>query len=209
LWPLTILSADGQEIAKMKKLIFATGNPHKVKEVNEMLGGTFEVLSLKDIGCTEDIPETRPTIAGNALQKAEYVLENYGVDCFSEDTGLEVDALGGAPGVLSARYAGSDRDSDANMNLLLKNLEGKENRSARFRTVIALKLKGETHTFEGIAEGTIRHERSGQGGFGYDPIFEPLGHNVTFAELSSQEKNTISHRGQAVRKLVAYLEKLA
>lgn len=190
----------------MKKLIFATGNPNKVKEVNQMLGDQYEILSLKDIGCHEDIPETRPTIEGNALQKAEYVLEHYEVDCFSEDTGLEVDAINGEPGVLSARYAGPSRDSQANMDLVLQKLEGKESRTARFRTVIALKLEGETHTFEGVAEGVIRMERSGDGGFGYDPIFEPIGYDRTFAELTSDEKNAISHRGKAVRKLVAFLE---
>lgn len=191
----------------MKKLVFATGNPNKVREVNQVLGDRFEVLSLKDIGCLEDIPETRPTIEGNALQKAEYVLENYGADCFSEDTGLEVDALGGEPGIYSARYAGPEKNGEANINKVLKKLEGQANRKARFRTVIALKLNGQTHTFEGIAEGTIREERSGDGGFGYDPIFQPDGFERTFAELSDGEKNAISHRGKAVRKLVAFLEK--
>ena len=193
----------------MQQLVFATGNPNKVREVGQLLGGRFEVLSLRDIGCTEDIPETRQTIEGNALQKAEYVLDNYGADCFSEDTGLEVDALGGEPGVRSARYAGPACDSEDNMVLLLKNMEGQTNRSARFRTVIALKMDGATHTFEGGCEGSIRPARSGNGGFGYDPIFEPAGHDRTFAELSAQEKNAISHRGKAVRKLVAFLEKQA
>lgn len=171
-----------------------------------MLSDQFEVVSLKDIGCTEDIPETRPTIEGNALQKAEYVKEKFGLDCFSEDTGLEVDALGGEPGVRSARYAGEGRSSEANMDLLLEKLKDQSNRKARFRTVIALILNGKTHTFEGIAGGNIRTERSGAGGFGYDPIFEPEGHSVTFAEISSEEKNRISHRGKAVRKLTAFLE---
>ncbi len=190
----------------MKKLVFATGNPNKVMEVNKMLDDHFQVVSLKDMGITEDIPETRPTIEGNALQKAEYIHENYGLDCFSEDTGLEVDALDGEPGVFSARYAGEARSAQANMDLLLQKLEGQSNRLARFRTVIALILNGKTYTFEGVAEGSIRRDRSGAGGFGYDPIFEPEGHSLTFAEISASEKNRISHRGKAVRKLTAFLQ---
>lgn len=193
----------------MKKLVFATGNPHKVKEVNQLLGNEFEVRSLLDIGCTEDVPETQLTIQGNALQKAQYVHEKYGVDCFSEDTGLEVTALGGEPGVFSARYAGEARDAGENMALLLQKLGTRPDRQARFRTVIALILDGETHTFEGIVNGNIRQARSGTGGFGYDPIFEPEGFSQTFAELEAAAKNEISHRGRAVRKLIAFLRQRA
>ncbi len=186
-------------------IVFATGNAHKVAEVNQLLNGQFEVVSLKDIGCTEDVPETSPTIEGNALQKARYVFEKYGNDCFSEDTGLEIEALNGEPGVLSARYAGENKNADANMNLVLKKLERKTNRRARFKTVIALILGGKEYTFEGIAPGSIRQERSGEGGFGYDPIFEPEGYSITFAEMNAQEKNAISHRGKAVRQLISFL----
>lgn len=187
------------------KLIFATGNPNKIKEVHELLEGIMEVGGLQDIGCPLDLPETSPTIEGNALQKARFVFDNYGVDCFSEDTGLEVEALGGEPGVLSARYAGEGKNAEDNMRLVLEKMAGVENRKARFYTVIALILDGEEHLFEGIAEGEIRQERSGTGGFGYDPIFQPTGFALTFAELSKAEKNAISHRGQAVSKLVKYL----
>lgn len=190
----------------MKSLIFATGNPHKVREVNAMLGDDFNIKSLRDIGCQEDIPETQPTIEGNALQKARYVVEHYGVDCFSEDTGLEVDALDGAPGVLSARYAGPERDPEANMDLLLRNLAPYENRRARFRTVIALIMNGREHTFEGIVEGHIAPGRRGDGGFGYDPVFIPAGYGRSFAEMDTEEKNAISHRGRAIRKLVEFLQ---
>jgi XTP/dITP diphosphohydrolase len=186
-------------------LIFATGNPNKIKEASQMLGDQLNIAGLKDIGCTEDIPETSPTIEGNALQKARYVRDNYKVDCFSEDTGLEVHALGGEPGVLSARYAGADRDADANMDLVLQKLEGQSDRSARFKTVIALTMDGKEYTFEGICNGRIRMERSGGKGFGYDPIFEPEGFDRTFAEMTAEEKNAVSHRGKAVRKLVAFL----
>lgn len=190
------------------KLVFATGNPNKISEVNDLLDGHFEVRGLQDIGCPLDLPETSPTIPGNALQKARYVYENYGVDCFSEDTGLEIEALGGEPGVLSARYAGDAKNPEANMNLVLQKLEGVEHRKARFYTVIALILNGEEHLFEGIAEGSIRHEKSGTGGFGYDPIFQPDGFGATFAELSKAEKNAISHRGKAIRKLINFLTSL-
>jgi len=189
------------------KIIFATNNPHKVKEINEMLDGSFEIVSLKDIGCTEDIPETQPTLEGNALQKARYVKENYGADCFSEDTGLEIEALGGEPGVITARYAGSERDPNANMDLVLQKLADKDNRKAQFRTVIALLLNGEEHLFEGIVTGRIAQEKRGEGGFGYDPIFIPDGYEQTFAELSSDIKNSISHRARATRKLVSFLSK--
>ncbi len=189
----------------MKKLVFATGNPHKIAEVNRLLNGRYQILGLKDIGCTEELPETQPTIQGNALQKARFVYNKYGVDCFAEDTGLEIDALGGQPGVHTARFAGDAKDPDANMNKVLRLLEGRSDRSARFRTVIALILDGEEHLFEGIAEGTILSEKTGEQGFGYDPIFQPLGYDRSFAQMTPEEKNAISHRGKAVRKLIEFL----
>ncbi|MCR9289362.1 MAG: non-canonical purine NTP diphosphatase [Bacteroidetes bacterium] len=192
----------------MKKIIFATSNPNKVREVKEILDGQYEVLSLVDIGCHEDIPETAPTFEGNALQKARYVYEKYGFDCFSEDTGLEVDALNGEPGIYTARYAGPARDADANMAKTIKELEGKANRGAQFRTAMALIIGGKETVFEGIVRGSIRKEKSGSGGFGYDPIFEPQGYEITFAEMDKKEKNKISHRGLALQKLIAYLKKL-
>lgn len=173
-----------------------------------MLGDEFDIASLKDIDCPQDLPETSPTIEGNALQKARYVNQHFGVNCFSEDTGLEVEALNGEPGVISARYAGDIKNPEANIDLLLEKLKGINNRKAQFRTVIALILEGEEFTFEGIAEGRIRQERSGTGGFGYDPVFEPVGFQLTFAEMPSADKNNISHRGRAVRKLVDFLKSL-
>jgi XTP/dITP diphosphohydrolase len=190
----------------MDTLVFATGNPHKISEVEALLGEQYEIKSLKDIGCEEDIPETSPTIEGNALQKARYVVEHYGFDCFSEDTGLEVTALNGEPGVYSARYAGAGKDPEANIDLLLKKLEGTENREARFRTVIALIQNGEEHTFEGIVKGRITRNRQGKGGFGYDPVFIPEGYERSFAEMSRSEKNAVSHRGRAIRKFLAFLQ---
>lgn len=189
----------------MIEIVFATGNPYKVKEVNEMLGEDFKILSLKDIGCTEDVPETSPTIEGNALQKARYVKKHYKVDCFSEDTGLEINALNGEPGVMSARYAGTERSAEANMGMVLDKLKDAQDRSAHFKTVIALILNGEEYTFEGIAKGHIRKEKSGDGGFGYDPIFQPEGFDRTFAEMQSSDKNEISHRGKALKKLLTFL----
>ena len=189
------------------KLIFATGNPHKVIETGAILNNFMEVISMRDIGATEDIPETMPTLEGCALQKARYLANNYQVNCFSEDTGLEVDALDGAPGVITARYAGPEKDANANMNLLLKNLGNNANRGAQFRTIIALILDGEEHLFEGIVRGKIALAKSGNGGFGYDPIFIPEGHDVTFANLPSAIKNGISHRSRALEKLVAFLKK--
>ena len=190
----------------MKKLVFATGNANKVKEVNELLDGSFEVLSLKDIGFEEELPETTGTIAGNALQKARTLYRALKVDCFAEDTGLEVDALNGEPGVNSARYAGAAKSSEDNIDLLLKNLAGSPNRKARFRTVVALILDGKEYLFEGIAEGEILLERVGTGGFGYDPVFLPKGAKKTFAQMNADEKNAISHRGKAIRKLISFLK---
>ena len=187
------------------KIIFATNNAHKLSEVQAVLGEAFELVTPRMCGVEEDIPETAETLEGNASQKAHYLYEKTGLDCFADDTGLEVEALGGAPGVHSARYATDGHDFAANNRLLLKNLEGKENRRARFRTVISLIDGGEEHLFEGIVEGHIIDHESGEEGFGYDPLFVPEGFDRTFAEMSAEEKNAVSHRGRAVRKLVAYL----
>lgn len=192
----------------MQSIVFATGNANKVREVKAMLNDNLTIIGLADIGCHEDIPETSPTIAGNALQKARYVKDNYQHDCFSEDTGLEVEALNGDPGIYTARYAGDQKDPNDNMDLLLKNLEGHENRNAQFKTVIALTLNGEEHTFEGIVKGSIALQKSGAKGFGYDPIFIPEGYDTTFAEMTQDDKAKISHRGRAVRKLIAFLQNL-
>lgn len=191
----------------MKTLVFATNNLHKLEEVRDILGGSFRIASLKEIECTDDIPETADTLEGNALQKARYVKDKFGYDCFADDTGLEVEALGGAPGVFSARYAGPGHDSEANMRKLLKELEGKTNRQAQFRTVVALLLEGREYTFEGIVRGSILAERRGTAGFGYDPVFVPEGYAETFAEMGSEEKNRISHRARAVQKLADFLHK--
>ncbi|MBR1544167.1 MAG: RdgB/HAM1 family non-canonical purine NTP pyrophosphatase [Muribaculaceae bacterium] len=190
----------------MKKIVFATNNAHKLQEMKQMIGNDFEVLSLSDIGCNEDIPETSPTIEGNARQKACYVKEHYGYDCFSDDTGLEIDALGGEPGVRSARYAGDDHNSEHNIDKVLLKLDGRTDRTARFRTAIAL-IEGESITiFEGKVEGNILTERHGECGFGYDSIFAPVeADGLTFAQMTADEKNAISHRGRATRKLIAYL----
>jgi len=188
-----------------KTLVFATNNPNKAKEVELILGSNYTIKTLKDIGCNDDIEETELTLEGNALLKARYVKDKYGYDCFSEDTGLEVEALGGAPGVHTARYAGEGRDPEDNIQLLLQNLEGKDNRNARFRTVIAL-IVGETETLlEGVCEGQIAHEKSGTGGFGYDPIFMPDGYDQTFAVLGYDVKNKVSHRAKAMEKLLEVL----
>ncbi len=187
------------------KIVFATNNSHKLEELRQITGGKIEILGLSDIGCDADIPETGTTLEANALQKARYVHEHYGLDCFADDTGLEVDALGGAPGVRSARYApGDGHDSKANMALLLKNMEGVDDRKARFRTVIALIIDGKEHLFEGKVEGHIMEEPSGSGGFGYDPVFMPEGWTRTFAEATPEEKNSVSHRGRAVRRLLDF-----
>ena len=189
-----------------KKLVVATNNAHKLEEISAILGNEMELLSLKDIHCNTDIPETADTLEGNARQKAMYIHENYGMDCFADDTGLEVEALNGAPGVFSARYAGDGHDSEANMQKLLKELEGKENRKAQFRTAICLIMEGKEYLFEGIVKGHIIEEKRGGAGFGYDPIFVPEGYNQTFAELGNDVKNTISHRARAVEKLCTFLK---
>ena len=190
----------------MKKIVFATNNAHKLQELRQMIGENYEVLGLADVGCHEDIPETAPTIEGNARMKALYVKEHYGYDCFSDDTGLEIDALNGEPGVHSARYAGPGHDSEANIDKVLKLLDGETRRTARFRTAIVLLQGDEMHMFEGQVEGVILTERHGTGGFGYDSIFQPLeGDGSTFAQMSPQDKNRISHRGRAVAKLVEFL----
>lgn len=186
-------------------LVFATGNRHKIEEVAAMLPPSLQLRGLTDIGCTEDLPETTPTIPGNALQKARYVFDHYGVDCFAEDTGLEVSALDGAPGVHSARYAGVHGDAKANMALLLSHMSGVDDRRARFRTVIALIMDNQEYLFEGIIEGTLATQPMGDGGFGYDPIFIPAGKDVSFAQMGAAEKNAISHRGKATRKLLDFL----
>lgn len=187
------------------KIIFATNNAHKLAEVSALLGESYTLVTPRDCGITEDIPETAETLEGNALQKARYLRERTGLDCFADDTGLEVEALGGAPGVRSARYASEGHDFEANNALLLKNLEGETNRRARFRTVVALLQDDEEHLFEGIVEGEITREHSGVEGFGYDPIFCPEGCEQTFAQMSTEQKNEISHRARAVRKLVNHL----
>lgn len=196
------------------EIIFATGNRHKVVEAQKALGDSFALIMPKDLGLTEEIPEDGDTLEKNAIQKAEYLWNKFGKNCFADDTGLEVDALGGAPGVYTARYAGPDKGSDANMEKLLAELsaveatDGKVSRSARFRTVVALIIDGEARTFEGVMEGEIARARSGSEGFGYDPVFIPQGYNCTIAEISLDEKNAISHRGKAMRALAEYLNTL-
>ncbi|MDD3359211.1 MAG: non-canonical purine NTP diphosphatase [Parabacteroides sp.] len=192
----------------MKKIVFATNNQHKLDEVKKITEGLTEIVSLSEINCFDDIPETADTLEGNALQKARYVKEKFGFDCFADDTGLEVEALDNAPGVYSARYAGPDHNSESNMKLLLKNMEGITNRKARFRTVIALLIDGKEYLFDGIVEGVIIDEKRGNSGFGYDPVFVPNGYNETFAQLGSDIKNNISHRAKAVLKLHDFLTKL-
>ncbi len=192
----------------MKKFVFATNNIHKLKEVAAIVGHQIELLSLKDIGCHDDIPETADTLEGNALLKARYVYERYHTNCFADDTGLEVEALGGAPGVYSARYAGEGHNSEENIKKLLHELEGKDNRHARFRTVFALIINGKEHLFEGIVRGEIITRKRGTSGFGYDPVFVPEGFTQTFAEMSEEQKNKISHRALAVGKLCKFLNTL-
>lgn len=191
------------------KLVFASNNKNKIQEIQALVPNTFQIVSLEDIGCFEDIPETADTIEGNAILKANYVTEKYGYDCFADDTGLEVDALNGAPGVYSARYAGEQKDANDNMDKLLSELKDKSNRKANFKTVIALNLNGKQNLFTGIINGKIIEEKIGTNGFGYDPIFVADGFDKTFAELSMEEKSTISHRGIAVKELILFLQKLS
>ena len=186
-------------------LVFATNNPHKLAEVRALLP-QYTILSLQDIGCYEDIPETQETIKGNAIQKAEYVTQKYGYYCFADDTGLEVNALNGAPGVYSARYAGPECNSKDNVNKLLKALKDTSNRAAQFKTVVALTTQTHTETFEGICKGYILTENYGDKGFGYDPVFKPEGYEKTFAQMTQEEKSAISHRGKAIRQLIDYLK---
>lgn len=189
------------------KLVFATHNKHKLSEVQALMPKEFDVISLEDIGCREDIPETADTIDENAILKAEYVKTHYNYDCFADDSGLEVEALDGAPGVYSARYAGDEKNNEANIDKLLSELRDQKNRSARFKTVIALNLEGHQYLFTGICTGTITKERRGTRGFGYDAVFQPDGSDRTFAEMTMDEKAALSHRGIALRDLVQYLSK--
>ncbi|MFN0257559.1 non-canonical purine NTP diphosphatase [Pedobacter ureilyticus] len=190
----------------MQKLVFATNNAHKTEEVAKILAPNYKVLNLKDINCLVDIPETGATFAENATLKSSYVSENFGLDCFADDSGLEVEALNNEPGIYSARYSGI-KDDVTNLQLLLKNMEGETNRRARFKTVISLLKNGENHLFEGTIEGTIRTAASGTKGFGYDPIFQPDGYDITFAEMDMTEKNKISHRALAMQQLIKFLKK--
>ena len=190
-----------------KKFVFATNNAHKLEEVTAILGDKIELLNMKDIHCHADIPETADTLEGNALLKARYIFENYNMDCFADDTGLEVEALNGAPGVYSARYAGDAHNSEANMRKLLQDMEGIENRKAQFRTVFALIINGKEHLFEGIVKGEITKHRCGSSGFGYDPVFIPEGYTQTYAEMGNTLKNKISHRALATNKLCNFLSK--
>lgn len=190
----------------MQQLVFATNNKHKLEEVAAKIGDKLKLVTLDEIGCHDDIAETGHTFYENASIKSHYIFEHFGVNCFGDDSGLEIDALNGEPGIYSARYGGKHGDHDANNNLVLQKLYGETNRKARFRSVISLIWNGDEHFFDGVIEGTIRQERSGAEGFGYDPIFEPEGYDVTLAEMTMDQKNAISHRGQAVDKLVAFLK---
>lgn len=188
------------------KLVFATNNLHKLKEVQKMLADSIEILSLKDINCFEEVDETEPTLEGNAKLKANYITENYGYNCFADDTGLEVESLNGQPGVYSARYAGEPANAENNIKKILLELRLKDNRNAQIRTAVCLNLKGKQFLFEGICKGEILEKKQGEQGFGYDPIFKPQGFHQSFAEMSALEKNNISHRGIAIRKLVDFLK---
>jgi XTP/dITP diphosphohydrolase len=194
---------------KKTQICFATNNAHKLEEVKVMLPSGIELLSLKDIGCFDELPENQRSIEGNALEKASFVFRKFGIDCFADDTGLEVDALNGAPGVDTAFYAGPERDANRNMQLLLDNLEEEQNRRARFRTIFSLFWQGEAYSFEGSVEGSIATEISGDGGFGYDPVFIPDGYRNSFAQLGSDVKNRLSHRAEACRKLAGFLQSAA
>ena len=189
----------------MVRLCFATNNENKISEIRQILGEEFKILSLKDINCFQDLPETQPNLEGNSLQKAQFIYDHFGIDCFADDTGLEVDSLNGEPGVLSARYAGNQKNSNDNIRLLLNNLSNKTNKKARFRTVITLIQNNKIHQFDGIVNGNITNKLKGQKGFGYDPVFIPEGYSQTFAQFDISAKNKISHRGIAIRKLVRYL----
>lgn len=188
------------------KLVFATNNKHKLDELQAILGDQFSLLSLKEIGCNEEIPEEQPTLEGNAKQKSSFIFDKYGYNCFADDTGLEIEALNGEPGVYSARYAGEEKSAEANMNKVLQKLAKIKNRKARFRTVISLIIDGTENQFEGIVEGTIISEKRGASGFGYDPIFQPYGFQETFAEMKLADKNKISHRARAVHELIEFLK---
>lgn len=190
------------------ELVFATNNQHKIKEISPLINGSFRLLSLNDIKCFEEIPETSETIAGNASQKSQYIWKKFSINCFADDTGLEIEALNGEPGVYSARYAGKACSFQDNIDKVLDKMQGESNRKARFRTVISLIIDGNELQFEGIVNGTILTEKKGVDGFGYDPIFQPEGYDITFAEMTLEEKNQISHRGIATRKLVDILNKL-
>ena len=189
------------------ELVFATQNMNKAREIQKLLPSSVQIKTLAEINCHDDIPETAKTLAGNASLKTAYIVNKFHINCFADDTGLEIDELAGAPGVLSARYAGNQKDSNDNMDLVLLKLKGISNRQARFRTVISLVIDGKEQLFEGIAEGEITKEKSGKEGFGYDPIFKPKGYDITFSEMTMEEKNRISHRGKAIQKLVHYLAK--
>jgi len=190
------------------KILFATANKNKVIEIQKNVPPGFQIITLDDIDLKEDIPETSDTIEGNAIHKAEYIVKNFGIDCFSDDTGLEIEALNGAPGVYSARFAGEEKDANNNMDLVLVKMKGELNRNARFKTVIALSLGNEIHLFEGIVEGKIRETKVGTVGFGYDPIFEPENAGLTFAEMSIEDKNKMSHRSRAFDKMIRFLESI-
>jgi len=190
------------------KLVFATNNQHKLHEINKLLGDSIELLSLNDIGCDHNIPENQDTLEGNAAEKSFFIYQKYGVNCFADDTGLEIEALNGEPGVYSARYAGEERNAENNMNLVLDKLSKIKNRNARFRTVISLIIDGHETQFQGVVNGRILEEKIGNTGFGYDPIFQPEESNLSFAQMPLDEKNKISHRGRAVQKLVEYLKNI-
>lgn len=191
------------------KIVFATNNQHKLEEIKDIFPNNFEIVSLKDIGCNEEIPEDYETLEENALQKALFIKNKYGYDCFADDTGLEVDALDGKPGVYSARYAGENRSAEDNMKKVLMEMEQENERSARFKTVIALSMSGKEYLFEGSVEGKILEEKRGEKGFGYDPIFQPRNYDKSFAEMTNEEKNKISHRGRAVKKLIDFFKSLS
>lgn len=190
----------------MLKLVFATNNKNKIKEIKHLIGNSIELLNLEDIGCLEEIPETADTIEGNAIQKAQYVYEKYGYNCFADDTGLEIETLNGEPGVYSARYAGEQKNPEDNMNKVLEKLKEKSNRKAQFKTVVALIIDGKLTCFEGIVKGEITREKSGSEGFGYDPIFKPNDYDKTFSEMDLDEKNIISHRAIATKKLIQFFK---